>query len=153
MKISKFYTKDFALQLVLARAGIPWADENFQCVRVFSNEYLQKHGCRTVAEAEEAGFTGDVQWGFERTPELDAIVEDFNRIYKGEENPSLELPDLTPRQIGAFVSLILRDRRTQIQNVNNHPPKWAIKCEGTGRYVFLGKDAPKGLAEAFGVQE
>lgn len=79
-----FSTDNFSLAITLCTQGVPFLCTECPEWREISADDLEKHGYKTIEDAEEAGFEGTIVYGFADHPERAAIIKAFNKAHYGE---------------------------------------------------------------------
>ena len=145
-KANAFYTTDYALATVLVTVGIPFADPSQPFILVYKHEEVKKRGL-SVKQMMASGEAGQVQWGFARTEEIDAIIKDFNEIFQSKP-AKLEF-QASKRELAQAISLALRNRKDVITAWKQAPPHIAIDRGGVVTYIT--ETTPKDVLEQLGV--
>ncbi len=147
--IRVFSTKDAALAVTLATAGIPWADPNRRCTNTYPDKVLLKAG-KTAEEMIRAGLPGEVMYAFQHVPELERILDDFAVVFKDQEGALTEIPELTKRQIALIAMTALKNRRTFSEDWKKHTPHVRID-RGGGNFAVITKNTPKAFLDVTGI--
>lgn len=142
-------TKDFALAVTLASAGIPFASNERWCVNTYPAHILAKAGM-TADEMIAAGKAGELYFCFQQTPDVDRIVEDFNLLFKGK-GFTLDLPHVSTRDIARIVMTGLKNRGVIASSWQKHEPHVRIE-HGGGNHTTITKHTPPEFLAQSGIQ-